>query len=164
VRAVDREQLRRDLSDALSALQKDQTVLGLDAGGVAHDSRADLRVPRAADAKRSAGNPAAVQRAHLERGASVGEARGRQAVEARCSRRVPETLSLPPLQVRAAPASHPSPSSVPKPGVFDTRPCSSCAWGATHRPALPSHYLGLVVRRFLPPLDRARAPEVGSAV
>jgi hypothetical protein len=27
---VDREQLRRDLSDALSALQKDQTVLGLD--------------------------------------------------------------------------------------------------------------------------------------
>ncbi len=30
MRAVDREQLRRDLSDALSALQKDQTVLGLD--------------------------------------------------------------------------------------------------------------------------------------
>ena len=27
---VDREQLRRDLSDALSALQRDQTVLGLD--------------------------------------------------------------------------------------------------------------------------------------
>ncbi len=30
MRAVDREQLKRDLSDALSALQKDQTVLGLD--------------------------------------------------------------------------------------------------------------------------------------
>jgi len=28
--APDREQLERDLSDALSALQKDQTVLGLD--------------------------------------------------------------------------------------------------------------------------------------
>ena len=30
MRTVDREQLKRDLSDALSALQKDQTVLGLD--------------------------------------------------------------------------------------------------------------------------------------
>ena len=30
MRAVDREQLKRELSDALSALQKDQTVLGLD--------------------------------------------------------------------------------------------------------------------------------------
>jgi hypothetical protein len=28
--APDREQLKHDLSDALSALQKDQTVLGLD--------------------------------------------------------------------------------------------------------------------------------------
>ncbi len=119
MRAVDREQLRRDLSDALSAIQKDQTVLGLD------DLAASLTTlgPTYAFHGRlmqsaSAGNPAAVQRAHLERGASVGEARGRQAVEARRPRGVPETLSIPPLQVRAAPASHPSPSSVPKPGVF----------------------------------------------
>ena len=78
--AVDRDQLRHDLSDALSAIHRDQDVVGRDALAGSLGARTDLCVSRAAAAGRPDIDAADLQRAHLEPGAGARQARARDAV------------------------------------------------------------------------------------